>query len=44
MYLDDQYVGSEWFAQSGVVVYHYCINEVKHIVLKSRIICQRKMN
>ena len=40
LYLDDEYVGSEWFAESGVVVNQNCVDEVKDIILKHWIICK----
>ena len=34
LYLDDEYVSSEWLAESWVVVDEHSVDELKNIVLK----------
>ena len=39
LYLDDEYVSSEWLAESWVVVDEHSVDELKNIVLKRWIVC-----
>ena len=39
LYLDDEYVSSEWLAESWVVVDEHSVDELKNIVLKRWVVC-----